>query len=79
MKLKDFTDLGCYFCLGICLINLMVTVGRMIPAVGLVFAGLLVMVVIALSVVCHLRPQTIPSVIFLVVVAIFGLVLGVMN
>ena len=79
MKLKDLIDFGCYFCSGICLINLMATIGRMIPAVGLVLAGLLVMTVIALSVMCHLRPQTIPSVIFLAVMAIFGLVLGVMN
>ena len=79
MKLKDLIDFGCYFCSGVCLINLMATIGRMIPAVGLVLAGLLVMTVIVLSAACHLRPAIVPSIVFLTMMVIFGLVLGVMN
>ena len=79
MKLKDAIDLGCYFCTGVCAINVLATIGRIVPGVGLTLIALLVVAAIALAISCRFYPQVAPTATYLTMVAIFGLVLGVVN
>lgn len=79
MNVKDLLQLGCWFCFGASGLNVLAVVGRLIPEIGLTFVGLLVLAALGMAVGVRFNPSLAPTASFLALMAIIGLILGMVN